>query len=74
MDESSFDEIISILAKNGRPDLIMLLKEIETIFVDPDYKPTKKVRKEYFSDSEGSALSEDDLDYNVDDEGFHSLT
>mgnify|MGYP003635689664 CR=1 FL=1 len=73
MDESSFDEIISILAKNGRPDLIMLLKEIESKVVDGDYKPSKKILKEYLSDSEGSALSEDDMDYIVDDEGFHSL-
>ena len=69
MDQSTFDEIVSILAKCGRPDLIAECKE--HIKIDEDYKPTF-VRRDSLSDSEGSATSED-LDYRIDKDGFHSL-
>jgi len=74
MDQISFDEIISCLAKSGRPDLIMELRELENKIVDQDYDPSKErlVRKEIYSDEEGSAESEE-VDFDVDEEGFHSL-
>ena len=74
MDESTFDEIISCLAKCGRPDLIMELKDFEKRIVDTSYEPPRvQIRREVLSDTEGSACSEDELDYIVDEEGFYSL-
>ena len=74
MDQITFDEIISCLAKSGRPDLIMEMRELENKIVDQDYDPSKErlVRKEIYSDDEGSAESEE-VDFDVDEEGFHSL-
>ncbi len=74
MDQISFDEILSCLAKCGRPDLIMEMRELEKKIVDEDYDPSKErfVRKEIYSDEEGSAESEE-VDFDVDEEGFHSL-
>ena len=79
MDESTFEEIISILAKNGRPDLIAELKVFERKIVDVTYNPSidamkeKRKKKEIYSEDEGSATSEDELDYIIDEEGFYSL-
>jgi hypothetical protein len=74
MDQISFDEILSCLAKCGRPDLIAELRELEKKIVDQDYDPSKErlVRKEIYSDEEGSAESEE-VDFDVDEEGFLSL-
>lgn len=66
IDEDELEEIISILAMHGRPDLIEILR-------DDDYTPPLRVRREELSDTEGSAEEESDYDYEVDDEGFHSL-
>lgn len=75
MDQITYDEILSCLAKCGRPDLILELKELEKKIVDPDYDPSKERfrRKEKYSDDEGSA-EEEDIQFSVDDEGFHSLS
>jgi hypothetical protein len=70
MDKVSFEEIINILAKCGRPDLIQEVKE--NIKIDEDYEPPSRIRKDSLSDSEGSAVSED-VNVDVDDEGFYSL-
>jgi hypothetical protein len=74
MDQVSFDEIISCLAKCGRPDLIEELRELENKIVDEDYDPSKErfVRKEKYSDEEGSA-EEEEVDFDVDADGFYSL-
>jgi hypothetical protein len=72
MDQITFDEIISCLAKSGRPDLIMELRELENKIVDPDWEPPTFIAREKYSDEEGSAESEE-VDFDVDDEGFHSL-
>ena len=70
MDKISFEEIRSILAMNGRPDLIQELKE--HVKIDEDYTPPLRTRRDSLSDSEGSAVSED-VNVDVDDEGFYSL-
>jgi hypothetical protein len=74
MDQISYDEILSCLAKCGRPDLIAELRELENKIVDQDYDPSKERirKKEIYSDEEGSAESEE-VDFDVDEEGFHSL-
>jgi hypothetical protein len=71
MDPSYFEEVVSILAMVGRPDLIQELKE--HVKIDEDYKPPNFVKKEKLSDSEGSATSESDYDVEVDEDGFQSL-
>ncbi len=71
MDQIAYDEIISVLAMNGRPDLIQEFKQY--VKVDKDYEPPKYVRKECLSDSEGSAYSESDYEVDVDEDGFQSL-
>jgi hypothetical protein len=74
MDQISFDEIISCLAKCGRPDLIAEIREFEKKIVDQDYDPSKERfrKKEVYSDEECSAESEE-VDFDIDDEGFHFL-
>ncbi len=71
MDPSYFEEVVSILAMVGRPDLIRELKD--NVKFDEDYKPPNFVKKERLSDSEGSATSESDYDVEEDDDGFKSL-
>jgi len=70
MDKITFEEITSILAKNGRPDLIAECKEY--IKIDEDYKPPVRMRKDSLSEDEGSACSED-YEVHEDSEGFLSL-
>jgi hypothetical protein len=73
MDQVTFDEIVSILAKNGRPDLIAECEE--HIKIDPDYKPPSRMRKDSLSDDEDSSSFGTESDYSVeeDSEGFLSL-
>ena len=74
MDKITFEEITSILAKNGRPDLIAECKE--HIKIDEDYKPptrSRRTRKDSLSDDEGSAVSEEEYEVHEDSEGFLSL-
>ena len=71
MDKIAFEEIVSILAMFGRPDLISEFKE--HVKIDEDYKPPVRTRKDSLSDSEGSATSEEEYKVEVDDDGFYSL-
>tara|TARA_R110001592_G_scaffold12539_3_gene59543 strand:- start:7764 stop:7979 length:216 start_codon:yes stop_codon:yes gene_type:complete len=70
MDQISHEEIISILAMNGRPDLIQEFKEF--VKVDEDFKP-HLIMRDSLSDTEGSACTEEEYEINVDGKGFHSL-
>tara|TARA_R110000787_G_scaffold278863_1_gene388786 strand:+ start:47 stop:265 length:219 start_codon:yes stop_codon:yes gene_type:complete len=71
MDPNAFDEIINILSRNGRLDLIAEFKE--AIKVDEDYQPPKRNRNDSLSESEGSAEEEEAYDVYVDQHGFQSL-
>lgn len=71
MDQLTLDEIVSILAKCGRPDLIAECKE--HIKIDDDYKPPIRNRRDSLSDSEGSATSEEEYEVEIDEDGFQSL-
>lgn len=71
MDKNSYEEIISNLAKCGRPDLIQDFKE--NVKIDEDYNPPKRVKKEFYSEDEGSAESEEEYEVHVDSNGFQSL-
>ena len=70
MDKIAYEEIVSVLAMFGRPDLIQEFKE--NVSVDEDYVP-KFTRRDSLSDSEGSACGESDYEVEIDDEGFQSL-
>ena len=71
MDKVSFEEIVSILAMHGRPDLIADFKD--SIKIDADYKPPLRNDVDSLSDDEGTATSESDYEVDVDSEGFCSL-
>ena len=68
------NKVIKILQQLEESDLITKLRIHFEEILDEDYVPTKKVfRKEYYSDSEGSA-EEENLTYTTEDEeGFLSL-
>lgn len=71
IDADYLEEIISILAKNGRPDLIKVLRQSR----DDDYKPPQKKIKEYYEYYEGDGEDEkyDHSDVSIDANGFWSL-
>ncbi len=66
MSEISFEEIISILAMHGRPDLIADFKDM---LGDPDYE---QVIEDSSTDEDDNCEMED-VKAVVDDEGFHKL-
>lgn len=71
LDNDVLEEITSILAQHGRPDLIAELRQSR----DDDYKPVKKKIKEYYEYYEGDGEEEkyDHSDVSVDSNGFWSL-
>jgi len=70
MDQISHEEIISILAIHGRPDLIQEFKEF--VKVDEDFKP-HLIMRDSLSDTDGSACTEEEYEVAVDKDGFHSI-
>ena len=70
MDQGTYDEITSVLAMIGRPDLIYEFQE--HVKVDEDYVP-KFMRRDSLSDSEGSAVTEEEYEVEEDEKGFCSL-
>ena len=72
LEEDYLEEIVSILAKNGRPDLIQLLQGA----MDNHYKPTKKEKRIALNDDDCSSGEEEfysSSDILIDSEGFLSL-
>ena len=71
IDGDYLEEIISILAQHGRPDLIGILRKSR----DDDYKPVKKKIKEYYEYYEGDGEDEpyNHSDVSIDANGFWSL-
>ena len=73
LEEDHLEEIVSILAKNGRPDLIQLLQGA----MDNHYKPTKKEKRIALNDDDRSSGEEEfysSSDILIDSEGFFSLS
>jgi len=70
MDQGTYDEITSILAMVGRPDLIIEFKD--NVALDGDYSP-KFMRRDSLSNSEGSAVTEEEYQVEEDENGFKSL-
>lgn len=83
MDNETLEEILSVLAKNGRPDLIQAIRILYTDFLkvteeDPDFdieEENKRVftNHEHYEYHEGSADEEEHYGYAVDDDGHFSL-
>jgi hypothetical protein len=72
LDADYLEEIISILAQHGRPDLIGILRQSR----DDDYKPPQKKIKEYYEYYEGYETQDekyDQSDVSIDSNGFWSL-
>jgi len=72
LEEDYLEEIVSILAKNGRPDLIQLLQGA----MDNHYKPTKKEKRIALNDDDCTSGEEEfysSSDIVIDSEGFMSL-
>ncbi len=70
MDQGTYEEIVTVLAMFGRPDLISEFKEY--VKVDEDFVP-KFLRRDSLSSSEGSAISEEEYEVEEDENGFQSL-
>ena len=70
MDQGTYDEITSILAMVGRPDLIIEFQD--NVKLDEDYSP-KFMKRDSLSDSEGSAVTEEEYEVEEDENGFQSL-
>lgn len=73
--KSEYDEIKSVLAKNGRADLINVLRKRR----DDDYKPPKKTKEyheyyeDYSTDEDAVPESYTSSDVVVDSDGHWSL-
>ena len=68
------NKIIKILSELDERDLITKLRIHFEEMLDENYKPPRRVfRKEYYSDSEGSAESEEEYYVETDENGFLSL-
>jgi len=66
-------EVIKILKIHKKKDLITKLQIHFEDLLDEEWLPPKRVKKERYSDSEGSA-EEEDIGYTTEDEyGFLSL-
>ena len=73
LDADTWEEINSILAKNGRPDLIQALKASNDDDYQPKAKPKNKEYYEYFEGRDTEAEEYDQSDVSVDTNGFWSL-
>lgn len=75
LDESEYEEIRSVLAKVGRPDLIAILEYNRDDDYKPSFKDVVKHKKEIYEYDEGSGEEEFyySEDFVSDSNGFLSL-
>ena len=66
-------EVIKILKIHKKKDLITKLQIHFEDLLDTDYVPPQKVKKERYSDSEGSAEEEEVYNWHTDEHGLLSL-
>lgn len=66
------NEILEILKKHKKTDLITKVRIAFEDILDEDYIPPKSIRRNRYSDSEGSA-EEESVYCTEDEEGFLSL-
>ncbi len=67
MDQADYEEIISTLAKNGRPDLIQAFKK-SVSEEDPDFNPDSE--SESSSDTDSDLGEEEELIIGTTQDGF----
>jgi len=73
MTPQDLGRILDILMEKEETDLITKLRiHFEELF-DSDYKPSKRIKKERYSESEGSAEEEEEYYTTEDEHGFLSL-
>ena len=73
MTPKDLSRIIDILMEKEESDLITKLRiHFEELF-DDEYRPPRRIKKESYSDSEGSAEEEEEYYTIEDDDGFLSL-
>jgi hypothetical protein len=74
MTPQDLSRIIDILMEKEESDLITKLRiHFDELFDDDAYRPPRRIKKESYSDSEGSAEEEEEYYTIEDDEGFMSL-
>lgn len=74
INKSDVIEILKILKQNNKKDLITKMRILFEEILDEDYQPpTKKMRTDPYSDSEGSAEEEEEYIWEMDEYGLMSL-
>ena len=67
------NEILKILKQHNKKDLITKIRIIFEDILDEDYQPPRVVRRNRYSDSEGSAEEEEEYCFQTDEHGLMSL-
>jgi predicted ribosome-associated RNA-binding protein Tma20 len=73
MESHSFNEIIDILEKAQRADLVNELQELKSKIVDDNYSPTQMEIRESKDDDSCSSGEEEYLAFSIDEDGFYQL-
>jgi len=66
-------EIIKVLRDNNKKDLVTKLQIHFEELLDDDYSPPMIVKREKYSDTEGSAEEEEEYCFQTDEHGLLSL-
>lgn len=72
MKKSDVIEILKILREKDKKDLITKMRIVFEELLDEDWVPPKKIKRDAYSDSEGSA-EEEEYDTIQDLDGFYCL-
>ena len=67
------NEILDILKKHRKTDLITKIRIVFEDVLDEDYEPPRVVRRNRYSESEGSAEEEEEYCFQTDEHGLMSL-
>tara|TARA_R110001592_G_scaffold101338_2_gene286913 strand:+ start:526 stop:762 length:237 start_codon:yes stop_codon:yes gene_type:complete len=74
MSKSDVIAILKILKERNKKDLITKMRIVFEDILDEDYEPPrKKIKREEYSDSEGSAEEEEEYIWEMDEYGLMSL-
>jgi len=72
MKKSDVIEILKILREKDKKDLITKMRIVFEDLLEEEYIPPKKIKRDAYSDSEGSA-EEEEYDTIKDSDGFYCL-
>ncbi len=74
MSKTDVIQILKILKQRNKKDLITKIRIVFEDLLDEDYvPPRKKIKREEYSDSEGSAEEEEEYIWEMDEYGLMSL-